>query len=426
MAMTINGIGTAANSVRFAHDDLVLTLSETVTYTYRWQFVLQIYDITLGGSPRLITTMKAPPNESTCAAFNVNRVVRAMCRKNALDVSDWFSTTGFTAGETGITVQFAAYNEYATVANGPLQTTPPVTANLSFIDGGDQKTSYVEATAQSYKLSGPSSRLLSRRSRIKVRTFDAGGIGFVLNQTYGSYPTYLHIAYYSANGTALNSGALTCPTTYDDDSLVTYAWCYPVGLSSQTANVSLSPFHAGNTGWAYYTAQFTNSIGNAPGFERSVPYTFVQEPLCALGNQEMTFYFLNSLGAYEHFRFTGKSIKRVEVERSEFSVSRGNWGTASNLTAFTYSALDRGKTQLIERRKTIYECHTGLLTDEDNKSITELLLSRSVYVVGNDLVGYQPCVVQTSDLAILEQDYDPMISYSFSVELSNNPTTPLL
>lgn len=428
MALTINGIDTNDYSVRFAHDDLVLTLSETVTYAYRWQFVLQIYDDTGLGSPQLITTMKAPPNESTCAPFNVNRVVRAMCRKKAFDLSDWDSATGFSNGETGITVQFQAYNEYATTANGPLQTTTPVSATLKFVDGGDQLDSYTAAVANVYRLSAASGRMLTRRTDFYVRASENGGLGFVINNTWGSNPNYLHVAYFDASGTALNAGSLSVPNTYDDDTLLSYAWVYPISLAQQSANTSISPYAAGNVGWAYYQVQFTNSITNTPGFERSRPYTFHRIPECAMGNRELLFYFQNSLGAYETFRFTGKIIRRNEVERSEYTQSRGNWSTANALSGFTYSRMDRGRKQLIKKRKTVYECHTGLLTDQDNYSIMELLYSRSVFINPTDdnSGGLLPCIVQTTDQVVLEQDFDPMITYTFTVELSIEQTTPQL
>jgi len=424
MALTIYGLGTAGESFRFAHDDLILTLQEGTPYTYRWQYVLQIKKAE-GVTLSLITTMKAPPNENNAASFNINRVIRSVCDKIVYDQSQQANTLGYSNGNVS-EFQFVAFSEYAATENGPILSGPTATGTLYMIDGGAQTYAdgYQAATANTYKLQGITSRALTTHTNHYVKLGDRGGLAVLANAAWGSEARSAQVVYYDASGSVLNSGSIPIPAETALSNNMRYVWLYPDGLEQQTADTDIQPSAAGNAGWSYYRARiYDATLSN----ERSQQYFFYRLDECGYGQQEARFMYLSSLGTWQWIWFRGQITELKETERSYFTKSRGNYQQANATTAFNYTSLDRGRAQIVGKTTTKYECNSELLTDEQSPQVIELLNSRSVYIntLGQGASWY-PCIVNTKSVEYKRQNFDEIVSYSIEVEMSNESTVPKL
>jgi hypothetical protein len=392
---------------------------------------MQIYDTTSGGTPVLLSTMKAPPNNANAAAFNVREVVIGAFEQEEPPVP---TVNVMEASGDGRAIQLVAYSEYATVANGPLVQTPSASVDLLFVNGAIRTYMDIYATNDSadFALKNTGGRILTvhdeagQALEMEVTDLSKLSLKFIHNSAFDSIPTYLYVQYYQADGTTLTGGAFTVPTISDiPDSLVSWLHIGPLTLEVQSANASLRP--SANTGWAYYDINFTNSAANASGFERSRVYRFRLLASCVEGYQRQEFYWMNRHGGWQTLYIQGRMKHESRINRANYKRMRGNYGNASNTNDFTYNRNDRGRSSVLKSVETSYQVTTGLMTNTQSLQLQDLMQSRNVYVreVRIDNVtgqqAYVPVVIDTDSFNLLRQ-HDDTVQYSFRYSLANENT----
>ena len=241
---------------------------------------------------------------------------------------------------------------------------------------------------------------------------------------------YLQVRGFEADGTIIATaqidldarGGETTPTTTDAQA-VQYIGVGPANLEQHATAAS-------NT-------NLTTLITDADlGVLRGVSVRF---HLCRPGVQQVSFVhrftidegcsiyerkqllFLNRHGGWDCFNFDQKSEESLTgIERTSYNRPRGNWDSVTTSVDWTYDGWERGVTTTTVKAEKQIRVSTDYVDEGYNLHLRDIATSRAVFLVDgdNDLI---PVVVTDSEYLFKTSANDKLISYSFTLRLSNRP-----
>jgi len=90
------------------------------------------------------------------------------------------------------------------------------------------------------------------------------------------------------------------------------------------------------------------------------------------------FQFLNGLGGYECFRFTGAYQVNDDIQKSEFKKVHGSWNTTSEIWGDAYSDRAKSYHSVVSRKK--FKVYSDWITEDQSQWLRDLMRSIDVQV----------------------------------------------
>lgn len=133
--------------------------------------------------------------------------------------------------------------------------------------------------------------------------------------------------------------------------------------------------------------------------------------------------FMDKLGSFISKAFEYNNTKSISVNRSEYQKFIGGLSAGK----YSYSSVDRGRTNINTYDITELTLNTGWLTEDEANYLSELYSSPEVYLkIQNDVTGtdeFWPVIVTTNSLEIPKYYNKRNIQYSITIQYAfNNPS----
>lgn len=144
-------------------------------------------------------------------------------------------------------------------------------------------------------------------------------------------------------------------------------------------------------------------------------------------SKEYSILFLDRMGSWGSFVFTGRAYEKGNVIREEFNRDVKGYVNSSN--QWTYNTQDRGMTATYISTNNTIDLNTDYMNEDMAKYFTELISSPyTLYKVSNYLedcevpssTEYISCTVVTSSFEIFKQRNKNLIKQSIQIKLANN------
>jgi hypothetical protein len=236
-------------------------------------------------------------------------------------------------------------------------------------------------------------------------------------RTYNSSDTLLATQY--VDNTTLNGGApfgssITATVNGGDNTNegLLYFGCGTAQLTQ--LGVSL-------TNVAYYTVTALNVNSNVS----QVYYFTIQDADCK-GFETIRLAFLNSLGAWDYYNFTKKSVRKTQINKTAIKqnygttpyISTTNVGDAFNFDYYNQGTYDGGtRTFNVNAIETI-EANTDFITEDEAAILEELFLSPDVYMQTG--TTFEPVVINETEYIKQTTANDMLKQYIITIEKGHN------
>lgn len=233
--------------------------------------------------------------------------------------------------------------------------------------------------------------------------------------SYGNYSVYIPIfksqGYYNST---VNFGTLAAPATYNFNDSLTAVGVYNAKLTSSIL--------FGDASKVYF------DVDGDP-FHNALTNTTVDINFNCTKNNPVMIHFLNSLGGFESFLFSGVNRVNTNIERQSIN-KRGL------ITTLTASGLDRGVSLNRVYNSTLGEVKTNYsntmihkiklvsdyVSETDFLWLRELLASPQVFAQIDNNAIMIPVTVETSDWAEKKRGADKMFNLEIDILLGTQTT----
>ena len=436
-------------------DPLIVQVREAVAGTYyKYRFIL-----TLKLGTDTIATLKTHPLSSTnmSAVFDVGRICDDYIGPNVVNANST-SDNVLTLGRTGFdpadiigsSYQQQPAREFTmelTHEAAPTPTGEPVqdtnTVTTTFLAFRDEFINEGQAYARgdgSFQLSTPTDNFMSSAPNLGVDAGFGATWGKVrehrigTSQAYvlafgaeGMQASYFIVRGYEANGTVIATatldiaavGGVLSPSS--DAQRVQYLGCGPANLeehASQAGNTNLTTLIT-DSDLAYYEIYAASSQSVSITFQESVVHRFTIDEGCTKYDRKQLL-FLNRHGGWDCFNFDQRSSERLTtIERSTYNRPRGNWDSVTGSTDWNYTGFERGVTTTNVQAEKEVRVSSDYVDEGYNQHLRDIAVSRAVFTIeGTDLI---PVTVTDSEYLFKTGVNEQLISYSFTLRLSNRP-----
>lgn len=460
MAYTVNQ---ATTGVQGAADQLIYVVQDTTnTGQPKFRYVCRVQLDTA-----TIIKLKQLPNNSSCAVFDVQRVLQAYVYQDTsvydlglLGVDGTFDTTKI-FGRNGaalrtFTMRFG-YEYAPSATTQPQESLLPATdTDVTVVNGSflTPSGSYPlsSAAANDYKMTSNSKFFLSDAA---VTMQDTGNVDDVVLYpvAYDRQPSKATLAFLNGNdvgasqtvlfkvqyfqgpnggysavlqNTASAGGAAPAAGLSDAESLL-YLGIGPFNLESQSIDASLKP--SANGDWTHYDVVAMSSA--VPGNEKSATYRFVRQECSKHYTAEnaYTIHWWNSKGGVDSLPLMARSTESQTIEKEAIRTSGGNSLTADGFAVpYEKTSAQGGKRAGRVRTTTTLQMNTvGGNPSVYTPFIKSLVNSSKAFISGPGMYGLnsgQPgsglvqCYVTEAQKEYLTSVNDQSVSYALTVEIS--------
>ena len=244
----------------------------------------------------------------------------------------------------------------------------------------------------------------SEVTRIRIRTYDSSDTmldtEYVDNTTLnGGAPFGSSITATQVGGDNTNEGLL-------------YFGCGTAQLTQ--LGVSL-------TNVAYYTVTALNVNTSVS----KVYYFTIQDADCK-GFETIRLAFLNSLGAWDYYNFTKKSVRKTQINKTAIKQNYGTTpylattpsGDAFNFDYYTQGTYNGGTRAFNVNAIETIEANTDFITEDEAAILEELFLSPDVYMQTG--TTFEPVVINETEYIKQTTANDMLKQYIITVEKGHN------
>lgn len=453
--MSYSLVQSSGTGVQGAADDIYYLVRDTTNVTepkYRYLCRITIDSVVIG-------TFKQLPNDSNSAVFLIQNIVNDYVKQDndkfELGISDAtkiFSTN--TNAFKTVSVELG-YEKATTINDAPVQTfVGSLNSTFKLINGtlrSQLKNSNQSNSAFKYQLSIATDQFLSAIKPIDsvyhqdVIEGQIGSMSFLNGDDISSFPSYLHVTYYTEAGVAINTGYFTNDTPQggkapaasltDVQSLI-YFGCFPKNLETQSIDTNLRP--SNNTNWSYYDVQAANST-TLSGNQKSAKYRF--HKLCdtryniidGISTSEWSLHWWNEVGGIDNLILDGASQVQQSMKRTSYRTIGNNAFGAGIADGYSKPPQQGGK----KAGKNLTTTTLTLNTREHNPDrlnylIQSLVNSPTVFI--NMPVNLQQpltdvntavvkCYVEDVQIKYNSSISDKISSYTITVEISRRKLT---
>ena len=158
----------------------------------------------------------------------------------------------------------------------------------------------------------------------------------------------------------------------------------------------------------------------------SQTYRFdIQKSDCK-GFETIRLAFLNSLGVYDYYNFTKKSIRKTQIQKTAIKQNYGTTprqattsaGDLFNYDYYTQGTYDGGTRAFNVNAVETIEANTDFVTESEAEILEELFLSADVYMQTG--TTFEPVVVNETEYIKQTSANDMLKQYILTIEKGHN------
>ena len=236
--------------------------------------------------------------------------------------------------------------------------------------------------------------------------------GTVINQ---SYP-YVNIANFRY---VLWNNAYTQVTTFDIpmEFLNSGLLHIPAGLKNLVDGSFITQVQADDT-------QFWTIVGvDASDVEVTAKYGFYIDEDCKYNPVHV--YWLNQMGGWDSYSFIKKNERSIDVEKKRYKTYLGNYNTADATTPFDTKNYSRSLNEREPITKTFINLTSDWITESEYKWMKDLFYSKSVWMVDDNVDGFNilPVVVEDTSYLMKRERNSKKYNQTLRLQLANEYDT---
>lgn len=136
-------------------------------------------------------------------------------------------------------------------------------------------------------------------------------------------------------------------------------------------------------------------------------------------------YWLNQMGGWDSYSFIKKNERSIDVEKKRYKSYLGNYNTASVENPFDTKNYSRALTEREPIVKTFINLTSDWLTESEFKAMKDLFYSKSVWMVDDNVDGYNilPVVVEDTNYLMKRERNSRKYNQTLRLQLANDYDT---
>ena len=191
----------------------------------------------------------------------------------------------------------------------------------------------------------------------------------------------------------------------------------PTGLKNLVNGNYIDQATADNT--AYWTV-----VGvDASDVEVTAKYGYWVDQDCKYNPVHL--YWLNQMGGWDNYSFIKKNERSIEVDKKRYKQYLGDYNNATTENPFSTEAYSRSLTEREPIVKTFLNLTSDWLTESEFKYMRDLLRSKSVWMVDDNVDGYSvvPVVVEDNNYLMRRERNSRKYNQTLRLQIANDNET---
>jgi len=191
----------------------------------------------------------------------------------------------------------------------------------------------------------------------------------------------------------------------------------PAGLKNLVDGGFLNQSEADRT--LFYTIVGTDDEGT----EITAKYGFYVDEDCK--HNPVHVYWLNQMGGWDSYSFIKKNERSIDVEKKRYKSYLGNYNTASVESPFDTKNYSRALNEREPITKTFINLTSDWITESEYKWMKDLFYSKSVWMVDDNVDGYNilPVVVEDTNYLMRRERNSRKYNQQLRLQLANEYDT---
>lgn len=191
----------------------------------------------------------------------------------------------------------------------------------------------------------------------------------------------------------------------------------PVGLKNLVQGEYLTQGEADKT--VFYTIVGVDDGGT----EITAKYGFYVDEDCKYNPVHV--YWLNQMGGWDSYSFIKKNERSIDVEKKRYKTYLGNYNTANVETPFDTKNYSRSINEREPIVKTFINLTSDWITESEFKWMKDLFYSKSVWMVDDNVDGYNilPVVVEDTNYLMKRERNFKKYNQTLRLQLANEYDT---
>lgn len=251
----------------------------------------------------------------------------------------------------------------------------------------------------------------AKDSAYKILSFIADN-GTYINDNY-PYRTITHIKYNLYDSEYNLIKGFLIPITFDDGAILHI----PAGLKNLIDGGYINQNEADDT--IFWTiVGYDEEAGDV-----TAKYGFYIDEDCK--HNPVHVYWLNQLGGWDSYSFIKKNERSIDVEKKRYKSYLGNYNTADVNTPFDTKNYSRSINEREPIVKTFINLTSDWLTESEFKAMKDLFYSKSVWMVDDNVDGYNilPVVVEDTNYLMKRERNSKKYNQTLRLQLANEYDT---
>lgn len=216
---------------------------------------------------------------------------------------------------------------------------------------------------------------------------------------------------YDANQTLLFSFEI--PMTFDEGSLL----FLPTGLKNLVNGSYVDETTANETAFYVYAGY------NASDEQVTTKYGYYISDDCKYNPVHV--YWLNQMGGWDSYSFIKKNERSIEVERKRYKSYQGDFNSATFSQPYETKNYTRELTEREPIVNTFINLTSDWLTESEYKFMKDLFMSKSVWMVDDNVDGYSivPVVVEDNGFLMKRERNSKKYNQNLRLQIASNNET---
>ena len=162
---------------------------------------------------------------------------------------------------------------------------------------------------------------------------------------------------------------------------------------------------------------------NDEGTEITAKYGFYVDEDCKYNPVHV--YWLNQMGGWDSYSFIKKNERSIDVEKKRYKTYLGNYNTADVSTPFDTKNYSRSINEREPITKTFINLTSDWITESEFKWMKDLFYSKSVWIVDDNVDGYNilPVVVEDTSYLMKRERNFKKFNQTLRLQLANEYDT---
>lgn len=216
---------------------------------------------------------------------------------------------------------------------------------------------------------------------------------------------------YDENQTLLNS--FDIPMTFAGGSLL----FLPTGLKNLVNGGYVDEITADSTAFYVYAGY------NVSDEQVTTKYGYYLSDDCKYNPVHV--YWLNQMGGWDSYSFIKRNERSIEVERKRYKAYQGDFNNATSLEPYTTKNYTRELTEREPIVNTFINLTSDWLCESEYKYMKDLFMSKSVWMVDDNVDGYSivPVVVEDNEFLMKRERNSKKYNQNIRLQIASNNET---